>query len=103
MGQLTEDEIGHANFQQGNASAHMAHVSMPLLHDVFSDQLISRDIWPLRLPDLTPPDFYLWGAMRSAVYKDNPHSLCDLKEAITYFIRNISHIELVQVFANKIK
>jgi len=54
MGQLTEDEIGHANFQQGRASAHMAHVSMPLLHDVFSDQLISRDIWPLRSPDLTP-------------------------------------------------
>jgi len=41
--------------------------------------------------------------MRSAVHKDSHHSLCDLKEAITCFIRNISHIELVQVFTDKMK
>jgi hypothetical protein len=36
-------------------------------------------------------------------YKDNPHSLQHLKEAIANFIRNIPHAELVYVFANKIK
>jgi hypothetical protein len=41
--------------------------------------------------------------MKSAVYKENPHSLHDLKEAIMYLIRNISHTELVHVFTNKIK
>jgi len=40
--------------------------------------------------------------MKSVVYKDNPCSVHDLKEAITYFIRNISHTELVQLFASKI-
>jgi len=44
-----------------------------------------------------PPDFF-WGAMKSAVYKDNPHSLCDLKESITYFIRIISSNELMLVY-----
>jgi hypothetical protein len=41
--------------------------------------------------------------MISAIYKDNFYSLCDVKEAITNFIRNISHTELVQVFVSKIK
>jgi len=41
--------------------------------------------------------------MKSTVYKDNPHSLHDLKEAITYCIWNISHTELVQVFTSKVK
>jgi hypothetical protein len=44
-------------------------------------------------PDLAPPDYYLWGAMNGAVYKDNPHTLLKLKEAIANFIRNIPPIE----------
>jgi hypothetical protein len=41
-----------------SATAHMAHASTVLLCDVFGDQLISRDIWPPRSPDLTHPDFF---------------------------------------------
>jgi hypothetical protein len=41
--------------------------------------------------------------MKSAVYKDNPRSLHDLKEAIANFITHVSHNELVRVFGNKIK
>jgi hypothetical protein len=41
--------------------------------------------------------------MKSAVYEDSPHSLCDMKEATTYFLWNISHIEQVQIFTNEIK
>jgi hypothetical protein len=95
IGQLTKDKIACAHFQQDSATAHMAHISMALMHDVFGDQLISRDVWPQRSPDLNIPYFYLWEAMKSAVYKDNPHSLHYLKEAISYIIRNISHPELV--------
>jgi hypothetical protein len=29
---------------------------------------MSRNIWPPRSLDLTPPDFYLWVAEKSAVY-----------------------------------
>jgi hypothetical protein len=66
------------------------------------DRIISKDIWPPRSPDLTPPD-YLWGAIKGAIYKDNPHTLLELKEAIAYFIKNIPPIELSRVFANKIR
>jgi hypothetical protein len=54
-------------------------------------------------PDLTPPDFYLWGTAQSALYRDRPHKLSDLKTATAAYIRNISPADLQKVFANKIK
>jgi hypothetical protein len=84
IGQLIEDEIARFHFQQDSATVHTARVSMALLRDVFSDRLVSGNIiWPPRSPDITPPDFCLWGAMKGAVYKDNPHSLLDKEEGIT--------------------
>jgi hypothetical protein len=56
-----------------------------------------------RSPARTPPDFYLWGAANSAVYRDRPRTLNELKTAITVCIRNISQADLQKVFANKIK
>jgi hypothetical protein len=58
---------------------------------------------PLRSSDLTPPDFYPWGAAKSAVYRDRPWTLNELKTAITAYIRNISQADLQKLFANKIK
>jgi hypothetical protein len=49
------------------------------------------------------PDLYLWGAAKSAVYRDRPCMLNELKTAITAYIRNISQADLRKVFANKIK
>jgi hypothetical protein len=46
---------------------------------------------------------FMWGAAKSAVYRDCPHTLNELKIAITAFIRNISQADLQKVFANKIK
>ena len=48
-------------------------------------------------------DFYLWGAAKSAVYRDRPGKLNELKTEITVYIRNISQADLQKVFANKIK
>jgi hypothetical protein len=50
-----------------------------------------------------PPDFYLCGAAKSAVYHVCPHMLNELKAAITAYMRNISQADLQKVFANKIK
>jgi hypothetical protein len=35
--------------------------------------------------ELFPEDFYLWGAAKSAVYRDGPHTLNVLKTAITAY------------------
>jgi hypothetical protein len=50
-----------------------------------------------------PPDFYLWGAAKSAVYRARPRTLNELKTAVIVYIRNISQADLQKVFANKIK
>jgi hypothetical protein len=42
-------------------------------------------------------------AAKSAVYRDRPLTLSELKTAITAYIRNISQANLQKVFANKIK
>jgi hypothetical protein len=76
---------------------------MVLLNETFGERVISRNLWPPRSPDLTPPDFYLWGAAKSAVYRDRPRTLNELKTSITAYIRNISQADLQKVFANKIK
>jgi hypothetical protein len=47
--------------------------------------------------------FYLWGAAKSAVYRDRPRKLNELKTAITAYIRNIPQADLQKVFANKTK
>jgi hypothetical protein len=103
IGHLNEDEIARGCFQQDGATAHTARVSMTLLRDVFGDKIISKDISSSRSPHLTPPDYYLWGEMKGAVYKDNPHTHLELWEAITNVIRSIPPIELLSVFANKIR
>jgi uncharacterized protein (DUF1800 family) len=90
-------------FQQDGATAHTANNSTKLLNEIFSELLISRNLWPPPSPDRTPPDFYLWGAAKSAVYRDRPHTLNELKTAITAYIRNILQTDLQKVFANKIK
>jgi hypothetical protein len=59
-------------------------------------------LWPPRSPDLTPADYYLWGAAVK-VYKDNPHSIEELKAAITACTGYITSEQLKKVLSSKIK
>jgi hypothetical protein len=52
-------------------------------NEIFGERVISRNIWPPLSPDLTPPEFYLWEAAKSAVYRDRPRTLNELETAIT--------------------
>ncbi|GFU02544.1 uncharacterized protein TNCV_3754801 [Trichonephila clavipes] len=38
--------------------------------------------WPPRSPDLSPCDYWLWGYLKSQVYRDRPTSLGMLKDNI---------------------
>ena len=38
--------------------------------------------WPARSPDLTPPDFFLWGYLKDKVYAHKLTNLDDLKSKI---------------------
>jgi hypothetical protein len=83
FGLLEEDEITYSWFQQDGATAHTPNNATKLLNEIFGERVISRNLWPPQSPDLTPSDFYLWGAAKSAVYRDRPRTLNELKTAIT--------------------
>jgi hypothetical protein len=76
---------------------------MKLLNEIFGERVIYRNLWRPRSPDLAPSDFHLWVAAKSAVYRDRPLTLSELKTAITAYIRNISQADLWKGFASKIK
>jgi hypothetical protein len=80
-------------FQQDGATAHTAVISIAALRRLFSQRMISRfgDVpWPPRSPDLTAPDFFLWGYLKSNVYSSRPTDLHTLKENIREEIAKIS-------------
>ena len=79
-------------FQQDGATCHTTRENMAILRSQFPGQLISRfgDVeWPARSPDLSPLDFFLWGYLKERVYRGNPTTLTDLKDAIDSEIRLI--------------
>lgn len=103
--QLHDDERQHW-FQQDGATSHTADVSLAVCRRIFPGHLISRrgDInWPARSPDLTAPDYFLWGFLKSRVYCRKPRNIEELKEAIRLEVREIPHIMLQRVMANFIK
>ena len=71
--ELSEDKKLYSYFMQDNATAHTAHESMTAIQHVFDDRVISCGLWPARLPDLNPSDFYLWSTLKSKVYANNRH------------------------------
>ena len=67
---------------------------------VFGERVISRDLRPLRSPDLTPPDFYLWGKLKGLVYAYNLRSITDFKHDIRQVFADIRCEESHQVFSS---
>ena len=65
--------------------AHTARRSMGMLRELFPGRLVSLrgDIsWPPRSPDISPPDFFLWGYLMTEMYKHRPRNLQELKDVI---------------------
>ena len=53
--------------------------------------------WPLRSPDLTAPDLFLWRYLKQRAFTKNKSSLADLKENILQEIRSILKVTLQAV------
>ena len=102
------DDLGMQNmwFQQDGATPHTARETMAILTEAFPGRLISRngDIsWPPRSPDLTPPDFFLWGYLKGKVYINKPNTLQELKNNIIAEINGITADVLQNVTENTVK
>lgn len=72
-------------FQQDGSPVHFALEVRRWLDEKFPDRWIGRGgpiKWPPRSPDLTPPDFFLWGYLKNIVYRDKPLTLDELRDRI---------------------
>lgn len=90
-------------FQQDGAPAHTARLTINLLKEMFPSRLVSKNgdfDWPPRSPDLTAPDFFLWGYLKGKVYADQPKTLSALKHNIKRDIAAISTETLEKVMEN---
>lgn len=100
INQMHDDELQRGYFQQDGATAHTTRGNLTYLAEFFEDRVISRDLWPPRSPDLTPPDFFLWGYLKNKIFRNRMHDIEELKNAITYEINQISAETLINVFEN---
>jgi hypothetical protein len=60
-------------------------------------------VWPPQSPNLTPPDFFLWGFLKERVYLYNPRSFDELKHNIAQTVASIDLGTLSTVTQNTIK
>lgn len=88
-------------FQQDGASIHSTNAVREWLNNEFGEQWIgrfSKNPWPARSPDLTPCDFFLWGYLKSNVYKQRPfQNMEHLENCIRSCVEQISETMLKNV------
>ena len=79
---------------------------MQLLTAMFQDRIISRNYdfeWPPRSPDLTAPDFWLWGYLKDKVYANKPRTIKELKANIRQEILSLQPQMLRSVMENSLE
>lgn len=74
-------------FQHDGAPAHYAIQVQNWLNQKFPQKWIGRGgpyLWPARSPDLAPCDYFLWGYLKSRVYRaPRPSTIAELQARIT--------------------
>jgi len=70
------------------------------IQSFFDDRVISKGLWSPRSPDLTPPDYFLWGYLKGTVYQNKPRTIDTLKANITEEIQAVSADVLARNFQN---
>lgn len=103
FGQMEEYDLDDIWFQQDGATCHTAHATVDVLRPIFENRIISKngDVnWPPRSCDLTPLDYYLWGAVKDVCYANKPSTIDDLKHEIEVAIAAIRPETIENVLKN---
>jgi hypothetical protein len=83
-------------FQQDGATSHTARDSVAAVRNLFHNHVISRygDItWLAMSPDLSAYDFFLWGYLKSQVFKaPAPQTVQELKHRIQQEVYSLKHL-----------
>ena len=78
--EIQAHDLGEFWFQQDGATSHTAGETMDLLRNHFGEHLISRFAtvnWPSRSCDITALDYFLWGYVKSEVFRNKPATIDD--------------------------
>ena len=100
LDQLDDDEFRNGYFQKDGATCHTSNESMTEIESFFDDRIISKALWTPRSSDLSPPDFFLWGALKGKAYANKPRTIQELENNIRLEIAAISEVVLQATFAN---
>lgn len=81
-------------FQQDGAPAHRTRLVRTFLNDTYPNRWIGIGSqvheWPARSPDLTPIDFFLWGAVKEQVFAEAPTTIEDMQDRIRRAFESIT-------------
>ncbi|XP_058796768.1 uncharacterized protein LOC131667396 [Phymastichus coffea] len=72
-------------FQQDGAAPYFARIVWAFLDENYNGRWIGRGgpvNWPASSPDLTSPDFYLWGYLKNVVFEQQPKTREDMQDRI---------------------
>ena len=100
VNQLDDEELSIGYSQQDGATSHTSQVSMAEIQSFFGDRIISKGLWPPRSPDLTPPEYFLWGYLKGRVYQNKPRTIDALKANIAEKIQAVTADVLARTFQN---
>ena len=84
-------------------SCNTGEAALDVLRPVFDDRIINCRadvVWPPRSCDLTPLDYYLWGAVNDKCYSDKPETIDALKDNIRAAIGEIQLHTIDKVHKN---
>lgn len=99
------EEVARENqeiwYQMDGCPAHNSLIVREYLQNIFNGYIIGpRHLihWPARSPDLSPNDFFLWGHLKSVIYKNVKfENLDQLKNSISLECDRISQYQLSNV------
>ena len=80
---IQEEDIGNIWFQQDGATCHTAQATLDVLRPVIEDRIKNRRadvVWPPWSCNLTPLDYYLWGAVKGKCYADKSETIDTLRQ-----------------------
>jgi transposase len=102
-------DISKSWFMQDGARPHRTRDVFECLNEHFNGRVIALDFkeatgtgidWPPYSPDFNPCDYFLWGYLKDRVYRSNPKSIEELKNAIQTEISSVSEETLNSVITN---
>ena len=96
-------------FMQDGATPHTANIVLDYLSENFGERVLSRKYpektrcgitWPAHSPDFNPLDYFLWGHLKSKVYRPKPVDAAMLKSNIRRECRKVSRETCEAVLEN---